>query len=189
MQKFTTLRTALLKVGAWSVITVVGGNIGALSTASAQSDPVLTTVSAVEEQAPAAEPRATKEPVFRVSKLNREKAPTESLQGSASDRKVQVPAQTAELASSSSAAETTPFRTASSATFPVPQPLVNPRQRQHRNRLLRNLFRRLRIRWIARSISQKAHLKTFALTFVTIRRSWLSASALMECLVARSTCR
>jgi hypothetical protein len=126
MQKFTTLRTTLLKVGAWSVITVVGGNIGALSTASAQSDPVLTTVSAVEEQAPAAEPRATKEPVFRVSKLNREKAPTESLQGSASDRKVQVPAQTAELASSPSAAETTPFRTASSATFPVPQPLVKP---------------------------------------------------------------
>ena len=124
MQKLTTLRTALLMVGAWSVAAIISGNGPVLSTAFAQSDAVVDSVSAVE-QVPVAEDRATKEPVFRVSKLNREKAPANSDHASALSSAVAAQAETTEDAPSQPEANETPFRTASSSTLLAPEPLAN----------------------------------------------------------------
>lgn len=127
MQKLTTSRTALFTVGAWSVAAVVCCTGSVSSRAFAQSDAMVSSVSTIE-QAPVAENRATKEPVFRVSKLNREKSPTTSDHGAAAavEKAVPAPTKAAEVVTSPSAADKTPFRTASSKTFRAPEPLLNP---------------------------------------------------------------
>ncbi len=128
MQKFTTLRTAFYAVGAWSAIAVLCGSGSLISPAIAQTDADTNAASSVE-QVTAAENRATKEPVFRVSKLNREKAPanTDTDRGATVDKAVSQPVEIekSEVETSPPQAQTTPFRTASSKTYPLPEPMAD----------------------------------------------------------------
>jgi len=134
MRKFTILKSLLLKVSALSAAAaILYGNGAFYSTVFAQSDSLGDVASKVE-QTPVSDQRATKEPVFRVSKLNRDKDPV------ALDRSYATapaaPTQTdADLQNSSTVradktseklSDSTPFRTASATTFPAPAALVNP---------------------------------------------------------------
>ncbi len=123
MHKFTSLKTTIFSVGVWTVAAVLFGSGAVFSTASAQTD---VDSAASVEQIPAAEKRATKEPVFRVSKLNREKSPTNAASGSIATKielATPLEAEKTDVEPAASATETTPFRTASSKSFPLPQPL------------------------------------------------------------------
>lgn len=124
MQKFTLPKTTVLTAGAWLIAAIFCGNGSVLSTAFAESDAMVTSASTVEET-PCAEDRATKEPVYRVSKVNREKNPTRSERGSTADKTIVAPVKTAEVVTTPLAAEKTPFQTASSKTFPAPDPLIS----------------------------------------------------------------
>ena len=126
MQKFTSLRTAFFTLGIWSVTAVFCGSGALDSIATAQSVAGTKTDSSAEE-VPEAEKRTTKEPVFRVSKLNREKAPTSVDSGSIPDKALSAtPTEIVKPEDQTSlAAETTPFRTASSKSFPLSTPLSN----------------------------------------------------------------
>ena len=123
MRKLTTLKTALFSVGTWSAATLLFCSSSIISTASAQSDAAAGSVPSVE-QVPVAQSKATSEPVFRVSKLNREKAPANSDRGSTLEKVAAAQVEAPEVAPSPSATPKTPFRTASSKTFLTPQPLA-----------------------------------------------------------------
>ena len=128
MQKFTTPRTAVLTVGVWSVIAILCGSGSFLHTAFAQSEATDSSASSVDS-VPAAENRITKEPVFRVSKLNREKSPANIEPGATVDKALITPVEGATEGAntepSPSPPATTPFRTASSKSYPVPETLAD----------------------------------------------------------------
>jgi len=123
MRKLNTLKTALLSAGTCSAAAFLFGSGSVFSTALAQSDAAVSSASSAEE-IPFGQSRTTSEPVFRVSKLNREKAPSNSEHESAFEKVAADQVAKSEAAPSPSVTEKTPFRTASSRTFPVPVPLA-----------------------------------------------------------------
>lgn len=129
MQKLTTPETGFLTALLWSTAAVFcySGLSPLTVYAQADSDAVADS-SQAQDSVPVAEERATKEPVFRVSKLNREKTHSDADSGSTLEKviaaPVAAPVETVE-SQTATAEAATPFRTASSKSYPVADPLIS----------------------------------------------------------------
>lgn len=127
--RLNTIKGILFNVGALPAVAALTCGCGInLSSASAQTDDPVATIVEASPSAPIAKKRATEEPVFRVSKLNRDKSPTIRERGIAVAEALTTPAQPAAIVAgvTAKAAEATPLRTGESAIDPALSTVATP---------------------------------------------------------------